>query len=115
MERGKPLDSDNAPAAPGQCCGRRAAHDAEADDGDIEARHRGLLFRPRRLVCARCCRASIRARQAEHMLGQIAQDEIGRDRRHLVKPGFAEFAFDVVFLGETEAAVGLHAGLGRGP
>ena len=38
--------------------------------------------------------------------------EIGRD---LVEARLAELAFDVVFLGEAEAAVGLQAGLGGGP
>jgi hypothetical protein len=58
---------------------------------------------------------SIRPWQAEDVLGEIAQDEVGRDRRHLVEPGLAELALDVVFLGEAEAAMGLHAGLRRRP
>ena len=58
---------------------------------------------------------SIRPRHAEHVLGEIAQDEVGRDRRHLVEAGLAELALDVVFLGEAEAAVGLHAGFACGP
>ncbi len=47
------------------------------------------------------------------MLGEIGKDQIGRDWRHLVEPGLAKLAFDVVFLGETEAAMGLDAGICR--
>src|SRR5215212_2477448 len=60
---------------------------------------------------------SVRARQAEHVLGQIRQDQVRRDRRHLVETRFAELALDVVFLGEAVAAMGLEArirGLERG-
>ena len=45
----------------------------------------------------------------------IGQDQIGRDRRHLIEPRLAEFALDVVFLGKAEAAMGLHAGIRRFP
>ena len=41
------------------------------------------------------------------MLGQIGQDQVGRDRGDLIQPGFAELALYIVFLGKTEAAVGL--------
>ena len=47
------------------------------------------------------------------MLGQIRQDQVGADRRHLVQPGFAVLALDVVFLGEAEAAMGLDADIRR--
>jgi hypothetical protein len=60
-------------------------------------------------------RQSIRSRQAEHMLGQETQDQIRRNRRHLVEPRFAELAFDVVFLRKSETAVSLDAGLAGGP
>ena len=59
--------------------------------------------------------ASERTRQLEQMLGHIAHNQVGGDRRHLVQAGFAELALDVVFVGETEAAVGLQAGVGRLP
>jgi hypothetical protein len=59
--------------------------------------------------------ALVGARQPQHVLGQIGQDQIGRDRRHLIEPRFAEFALDVVFLGEAEAAMGLNAHIARGP
>ncbi len=49
------------------------------------------------------------------MLGNIGQDQIGRDRGHLIESGLPEFPLDVVFLGEAEAAVGLHAGIGGVP
>src|SRR5262245_27102457 len=58
---------------------------------------------------------SVRPRQAEHMLSQIREDHVGRDRRHLIEPRFTELALDIVFLRETETAVGLHAHVGRGP
>ena len=45
----------------------------------------------------------------EHVLGEIGQDQVGRDRRDLVEPRLAELALDVVFLGEAEAAMGLEA------
>ena len=40
------------------------------------------------------------------MLGNITEDQVGGDRRDLVKPGFAEFAFHVVFLGEGVSGIG---------
>src|SRR5579875_1696011 len=54
----------------------------------------------------------IRPRQAEHVLGDIGEDEVGGDRRHRIEPGLAEFALDVEFLGKAEAAVGLQAHVG---
>jgi hypothetical protein len=53
------------------------------------------------------------ARQTEHVLAEIGQDQVRRDRRDLVEARLAELALDIVFLGEAEAAVGLHAGVGR--
>ena len=38
------------------------------------------------------------------MLGEVAQHEIVRDRRHPVEPGLAELALDVVLGGETMSA-----------
>src|ERR1043166_3759467 len=58
---------------------------------------------------------SVRARQAEHMLGQIGKDQVGRDRRHLVEPGLAELALDIELLGKAETPMGLDAGFGRSP
>src|SRR5690349_12353219 len=58
---------------------------------------------------------SVGARQAEHMFGQIGEDQIGRDRRHLVEAGFAEFALDIELFGKAEAAMGLDAGFSRAP
>jgi len=54
--------------------------------------------------------ASIASRHAEHVLADIAEDQVGRDRRDLVEARLAPFALDAVFLGEGKAAVGLHAG-----
>src|SRR5215213_4544254 len=36
------------------------------------------------------------ARQAEHVLGDVAEDQVGADRRHLVQPRLPELALDVV-------------------
>src|SRR3546814_9285968 len=58
---------------------------------------------------------SVAARHAEHVLGEEGEDEVGRDRRHLIEPRLAILALDVVLLGKAEAAVGLQAGLGRRP
>ena len=44
----------------------------------------------------------------EHVLGDVGEDQVGRDRRDLVQPRLAELALDVVVLGEAEAAVRLH-------
>src|ERR1700722_2524864 len=68
-----------------------------------------------RPICAVMNLFSIRPRQAEDVLGQEAQDQVGRDRRHLVEPRFAELALDVVLLGKAEAAMGLHARFAGGP
>src|SRR5262245_38503093 len=55
--------------------------------------------------------ALVGAGHAEHMLGDIGKNEIGRDRRDLIEPRFAELAFDIIFLGKAETAVGLDAGV----
>src|SRR5712691_7578257 len=59
--------------------------------------------------------ASVGAGQAQHVLGEVAQHEVGRDRRDLVQARLAELALDVVLLGEAEAAVGLQAHVARLP
>src|SRR5688572_4188992 len=51
----------------------------------------------------------VRPRQVEHVLRDEVQDHVGRDRRHHVEPRLAELALDVIFLGEAETAMGLHA------
>src|SRR5438270_4446853 len=58
---------------------------------------------------------SVGAGHAEHVFGHVRQDEIGRDRRHLIEPRLAEFALDVVFFRKGETAMGLHAGVRRFP
>src|SRR4051812_5110620 len=58
---------------------------------------------------------SERARQAQHMLGDVAQDQVGGNRRHLVQACLAELAFHVVFVGKAETAMELDAGIGRLP
>ena len=53
--------------------------------------------------------------KSEHVLGEIGQDQVGRDRRHVIEPRLAELALDVELLGKAEAAMGLHAHVGGGP
>src|ERR1700759_3694947 len=45
------------------------------------------------------------------MLGDIAQNQIRRDRRDLVKPRLAELSLDIVFAGEAKTAVKLETGV----
>src|SRR4051812_22851598 len=58
---------------------------------------------------------SIRPWQSEHVLCEIRQKHVRRDRRYLVEPCLAELALDIELLREAEAAVRLHAHLGRRP
>src|SRR3977135_3579708 len=58
---------------------------------------------------------SIGAGHAQHMFGEVRENEVGRDRRYLIEPRLAEFALDVIFLRKAEAAMGLHAGVGGFP
>ena len=44
----------------------------------------------------------------QYMFTDIAQYQVGRDGSDLVQARFPEFPLDVVFLGECEAAMGLH-------
>jgi hypothetical protein len=60
-------------------------------------------------------RRSERTRQVEDVLGDVGKDQVGRDRCDLIQPRLAELALDIVFAGETEAAVELQAGIGRLP
>ena len=67
------------------------------------------------LCCSPSLASSERARQTEQMFRDIREDQVGRDRRHLIEPGLAEFAFDFVVDGEAETAMGLQADIGRLP
>ena len=58
---------------------------------------------------------SERPRQAQHVLGEVGENQIGRNRRNLIQPGFAEFTLDIVFAGKAIAAVKLQADIGRFP
>jgi hypothetical protein len=49
------------------------------------------------------------------MGADMGQDQVGRDRRHLIQARLPELALDDVFLGETEAAMGLQALIGGVP
>ena len=49
------------------------------------------------------------------MLSYVREDEVGGDGRHLVEPGLAELALDVVLSVKAVAAEGLHSGVGRLP
>src|SRR5215210_2293863 len=56
-------------------------------------------------------------RQAEDVLADVGEDQVGRDGSHLEEPGLAELALDVVLGVERVAAEGLHRrvrGLPRG-
>ena len=55
----------------------------------------------------------ITARQPQNMLRDIGKDQVRADRCHLIQAGFAKFALDVVFLGETETHHG--SGCRRSP
>src|SRR6185295_2197506 len=58
---------------------------------------------------------SERAWQAEDVLGHVRQDQVGRNGCDLVEARLAELPLDVVFAGESEAAVGLQADIGGFP
>src|SRR5262249_43567350 len=60
-------------------------------------------------------RFSVGAWHAEHMLAEIGEDEIGRDRGDLRQAAFAPFALDAEFARHREAAERLHAGFGGMP
>ncbi len=49
------------------------------------------------------------------MRRHMAEDQVGRDRRHLIEPRLAELALDIEFLGKAEAAMGLDAHVGGKP
>src|SRR5689334_18559645 len=57
--------------------------------------------------------SSIRLRQAEHLLGDEAENELRADRRDARDQGFPQIALDVIFLRITEAAM-RHDGLFTG-
>lgn len=59
--------------------------------------------------------ASERPRHTQDMLADIGQDEVGRDRGHLIQSGLAELALDIVFARKAEAAMSLDAGICRFP
>src|SRR5262249_48052017 len=120
------LDSHPALGRPGRI-GEREPALATADIGEKARTHRGYprlitisypmgcrMGKPQ-LQFFPCCSCSIRPRQAEDVLGEVGQDQIGRDRRGLIEPRLAELALDVELLGKAEAAVGLQAHVGRGP
>ena len=58
---------------------------------------------------------SERTRQIENVFGYVGQNLVGRNRRDLIQPRFAEFALAIVFGCEAEAAVELQAGIRRLP
>src|SRR3954466_3119514 len=89
-----------------------------APSGPIERSHDALLYCAGNMggFMLRCNISPSEApRQAQHVLSNIAQDQVGADRSDLVQPGFTELALDVVFVGEAEAAVELQAGVGGLP
>src|SRR2546421_7485244 len=83
--------------------------------------HRSSMLRiapERRFESARS--SSIRLRQAEHLLGDEAENELRADRRDARDQGFPQIALDVIFLRVAESTMGHHrllagveAGFGR--
>ena len=59
--------------------------------------------------------ALVRSRHAQHMLGDVGEDEIGGDRRDLKQTSLPPFPLDVVFAREAETAMTLHGGLAGMP
>ncbi|KAG0902362.1 hypothetical protein G6F32_017325 [Rhizopus arrhizus] len=53
--------------------------------------------------------------QAQDVFGDVGQDQVGRDWRHLIQPRFAELALDVVLGRKAETTVELQAGVGGFP
>src|ERR1043165_5115740 len=51
---------------------------------------------------------SVRLRQAEHALGDVAEDELAAHRRDAADEGLAQIALDVVLARVAEAAMGHH-------
>src|ERR1700730_5425472 len=58
---------------------------------------------------------SVRARHPQHVLADIGEDQIGRDRGGLVEAHLAPLALDVVLAGKGEAAIGGERRLGGMP
>ena len=50
-----------------------------------------------------------------HVLGDVGEDQVGRDRRHLIQARLTEFSLHVVFRGEAEASMKLEAGFAGFP
>src|ERR1700692_131597 len=66
-------------------------------------------------------KASIRLRQAQHLLGDETENELRADRGDAGDQGFPEVSLDMIFLGVAETAMGhdrllagLEAGFRRG-
>src|ERR1700686_4038592 len=51
---------------------------------------------------------SIRFRQAQHLLGDETENELGADRGDARDQGFAQLALDMKFLGVAKTAMGHH-------
>src|SRR3984893_10721153 len=56
---------------------------------------------------------SVRLRQAQHLLGNKAENELRADRGDARDQGFAQVTLDMKFLGVAEAAMGHHSLLAR--
>src|SRR6266481_8923383 len=55
--------------------------------------------------------SSVRPGKTEHVLGNVGENQVGRNRRNLIQPRLAKLAFNVIFLSEAKTAVGLHSGV----
>src|SRR2546429_591630 len=47
----------------------------------------------------------VRPGKAEYMFAYVGENEIGRDRCHLIQPGLPEFALDIIVNGEPVASI----------
>src|SRR5215211_2203210 len=56
--------------------------------------------------------SSVRLREPEHALGEVAQHELARDRHETAEHGLAEVTLDVILAGIAETAVGAHRAVG---
>src|SRR5580765_6695334 len=59
--------------------------------------------------------ASVGTRQSEHVFGDISKNQVGGDRRDLIKTSLAEFTLDVILFSKAESTIGLDRGVGRFP
>jgi hypothetical protein len=62
--------------------------------------------------CSDSTRQSKGSRKAKDVFGYVGQNHVGRNRRHLIEPGFTKLPLDVVADVEGIASKGLHRRIG---